>query len=82
MKYVKNRTLKILHLNAVKANFCCFIICNFRLLLPEPLKICQQRLLLKVFILGGQCFLHLGFTPTTHFNIGLILTTVENRGLF
>jgi len=36
MKYVKKRKLKILHLNAVSANFCCFIICDFRLLLPEP----------------------------------------------
>src|SRR6218665_2906487 len=41
MKYVKKRKLKILHLNA---NFCCFIICDLSLLLPEPVTLCSTRI--------------------------------------
>src|SRR6218665_2410991 len=36
IKYVKKRTLKILHLNGISANFCCFIIGDLSPLLPEP----------------------------------------------
>ena len=36
MKYVKKRILKILHLNGISANFCCFIIGDLSPLLPEP----------------------------------------------
>src|SRR6218665_3536423 len=36
MKYVKKRTLKILHLNGISANFCCFIIGDLSPLLLEP----------------------------------------------
>jgi len=31
----QKRQFKILHLNGISANFCSFIICDFRLLLPE-----------------------------------------------
>src|SRR6218665_478719 len=31
----KKRQLKILHLSGILAHFCCFIICDFCLLLPE-----------------------------------------------
>lgn len=34
--YTKKQQLKILHLNDISANFCCFIIGDFCLLLPEP----------------------------------------------
>ena len=36
MIYAKKRKLKIFHLNAISANFCCFIIGDLSPLLPEP----------------------------------------------
>src|SRR6218665_2196149 len=41
MKYVKKRTLKILHLNGISVNFCCFIIGDLSPLLPEPVTYSQ-----------------------------------------
>src|SRR6218665_3358252 len=36
MMYAKKRKLKTFHLNGISANFCCFIIGDLSLLLPEP----------------------------------------------
>ena len=44
MKYVKKKKLKILHLNDFEANFCCFIVCDLSLLLPEPVTYIQNNL--------------------------------------
>jgi len=44
MKYVEKRKLKILHLNDFEANFCCFIVCDLSLLLPEPVTYIQNNL--------------------------------------
>jgi len=35
--------LKSVHLNDILANFCCFIMCDFRLHLPEPVTYAGER---------------------------------------
>src|SRR6218665_3557037 len=50
MIYAKKRKLKIFHLNGISANFCCFIIGDFRLLLPEPVTNLKKISILKNFL--------------------------------
>src|SRR6218665_504274 len=67
MIYAKKTKIENFHLNGISANFCCFIICDFRPLLPEPVTYVKNTYL-GLILLSSTTYISIGSSSVTFYS--------------